>query len=266
MRLLNWTKCWNATAAGARALQTTMSSRMFLQTALYRNQQTDIDPVQHRRLKRKGGRGGRQSLAQDISVEPTKVVRVCNLPPGTTATDIRHFLGGSQRKEVANTKSLHFEFDFNLRSLRSCRVSFVNANDAADFAMQVNKRMYAGHRIRTEFVQLAAVPNPTQQKYLQRSLGRVVFLYGYPAHVHQHQIRDFYRDYDLVDTKLPGVQPAPQLGEMFLVRKGAFLLHFATEAEARRFVRDVYGTSYVTRGDGEDAPKQEFLLKAILLQ
>ncbi|KAJ1849076.1 hypothetical protein LPJ70_000676 [Coemansia sp. RSA 2708] len=236
-----------------------------LQTTKVRKQPA-VDPVQMRReLKRRDPGRGRQSVAQDISLEPTRVVRISNLPPGTTASDIRHSIG-PHGSDTAKISSLHFEFDYQLRPLRSCRVLFFSQDDAARFALQINRSQFAGYRLRTDFVRRSVVPNPTRDKYVGSSLGRVVFLYGYPQHVHQYQIRDFYREYDIVDTTLPGVQQAPQLGDTFLVRRGAFLLHFTTEAEARRFVRDVYGSVYTSKGENSDEAAQEYTLKAILLQ
>ncbi|KAJ1777394.1 hypothetical protein LPJ77_002796 [Coemansia sp. RSA 2523] len=225
-----------------------------------------IDPVQHRReVRRADPTHSRRSIAQDISTTPTKVVRVSNLPPGTTATDIRHSLGLTDHI-ATEISAVHFEFDFNLRALHSCRVEFFNTTSASEFALHASKKLFAGRKLQAVFVTRKIVPNPTRDKYIGNSLGRVVFLYGYPQHVHKHQVWDYYRSYDLVDTTLPGVQQAPQIGETFLVRRGAFLLHFATEAEARRFVRDVYGSTYISKTEDSGQPKQEYTLKARILQ
>ncbi|KAJ2351843.1 hypothetical protein GGF43_003918, partial [Coemansia sp. RSA 2618] len=169
-------------------------------------------------------------------------------------------------KSAVDVSAVRFEFDFNLRSLHSCRVEFFSKDSAAAFALQTNKKLFAGHRLRADFVTRSSVPNATRDQYIGNSLGRLVFLYGYPQHVHQHQIRDYYREYDIVDTTLPGVQPAPQLGQTFLARRGAFIIHFGTQAEARRFVRDVYGTVYTSKAEDSDTPAEDYTLKALVLQ
>ncbi|KAJ2694460.1 hypothetical protein H4R19_005914 [Coemansia spiralis] len=207
------------------------------------------DPAQRRRdMKQTSNTRDRRSVASDSSPVPTCVVRVSNLPPSTTAADISCALA-PQRPRALRIKSLRFECDFNLRPLRSARAVFFSKRDAADFAAAANSSLFAGSRVSAEFVTRDVVPNPTRDKYLGGAQDTVVFLYGYPPHVHQHQIRDYYRAYDIVDTTLPGVQPAPQLGHTFLARRGAFLVQLATPAEARRFIRDVYGAEYVARSD-----------------
>ncbi|KAJ2580820.1 hypothetical protein GGH95_002389 [Coemansia sp. RSA 1836] len=128
--------------------------------------------------------------------------------------------------------------------------------------------VFAGSTIRADFVVRETVPNPVTEAYLGGMLGRLVFLYGYPPHVNPLQVREYYRDYDIVDTTIPGVQRAPQQGETFLVRRRAFIVQFSTPSEAQRFVRDVYGTKYVQRdigADGDKAAGIEHTIKAILL-
>ncbi|KAJ2764327.1 hypothetical protein IWQ56_004530 [Coemansia nantahalensis] len=240
------------------------------------------DPAQRRRdMKQRSNTRDRRSVASDASPVPTCVVRVSNLPPSTTAADISCALAPG-RARTPRIKSLRFECDFNLRPLRSARAVFFSERDAADFAAAANDCIFAGSRIGAGFVTRGVVPNPTRDKYLGSAQDTVVFLYGYPPHVHQHQIRDYYRTYDIVDTTLPGVQPAPQSGHTFLSRRGAFLVQLATPAEARRFIRDVYGTEYAARGDegaGDAAdarapegsrdgapPERRYTLKAVLLR
>ncbi|PIA14718.1 hypothetical protein COEREDRAFT_82595 [Coemansia reversa NRRL 1564] len=205
--------------------------------------------MQRRDMKRNTNTTDRRSIASDISARPTDVVRVSNLPPDVTAADISHLV--VPEKQCPKIKSLSFEFDFNLRPLRSARVVFFSESDAAEFVVNANNSIFVGYKVRADFVSLKVVPNPTRAKYLGNSQGSVVFLYGYPPYVHEYQIRDYYRMYDIVDTTLPGVQPAPQIGHTFLVRRGAFLLQFSTPTEARRFVRDVYGTMYYSKHDEE---------------
>ncbi|KAJ2638730.1 hypothetical protein GGF44_002763 [Coemansia sp. RSA 1694] len=222
--------------------------------------------VHRRDMRRPRQAGDQRSAAMDKSPTPTLVVRLSHLAPGTTTTDIRHVVAGdAYAKKI---KSLSFEYDSSLRPLQSCRVVFFNQEDAADFAMRSNKMVFAGSTIRADFVVRETVPNPVTEAYLGGMLGRLVFLYGYPPHVNPLQVREYYRDYDIVDTTIPGVQRAPQQGETFLVRRRAFIVQFSTPSEAQRFVRDVYGTKYVQRdigADGDKAAGIEHTIKAILL-
>ncbi|KAJ2807028.1 hypothetical protein H4R20_001449 [Coemansia guatemalensis] len=237
-------------SAFAPTLDTVLANKRALTQNAAQAQTTVVDPsAQRRDMKRRSNRRDRRSIASDISATPTDVVRVSNLPPDVTAADISHLV--VSEKQCPKIKSLSFEFDFNLRPLRSARVVFFNESDAAEFVVNSNNSMFVGYKVRADFVSLKVVPNPTRAKYLGNSQGSVVFLYGYPPYVHEYQIRDYYRMYDIVDTTLPGVQPAPQVGHTFLVRRGAFLLQLSTPSEARRFVRDVYGTMYYSRHDEE---------------
>ncbi|KAJ1964179.1 hypothetical protein GGI12_001583 [Dipsacomyces acuminosporus] len=187
------------------------------------------------------------------------------------------------RNYMAKTNSLQFEYDLHLRPLNSCRAKFFKVSDAQAFATSTNNVPFAGSTLRADFVTRESVPNPTVEKYIGHALGRLVYLYGYPPYVNQHQIRDFYKDYEIVDTVIPGVQPAPQQGVTFLSRRGAFILQFATPSEARRFVRDVYMTEYnppASQDLSDDIPPptpastkktastgaQKHYLKAILLK
>ncbi|KAI8322024.1 hypothetical protein GQ54DRAFT_246889, partial [Martensiomyces pterosporus] len=185
----------------------------------------------------------RGSTASDISPTPTDIVRLSDLPPGTTADDVyRMVIPG--RNYMPRINSLQFEHDLHLRPLNSCRIKFFKAGFAQDYVTRANNMPFAGSTVRADFVTREAAPNPTVQKYIGHALGRLVYLYGYPAYVNQHQVRDFYRDYEIVDTVIPGIQPAPASGATFLSRRGAFILQFSTPSEARRFVRDVYMTEY----------------------
>ncbi|KAJ2816896.1 hypothetical protein FBU31_006414 [Coemansia sp. 'formosensis'] len=216
--------------------------------------------------------GGRRSVATDISPTPTKVVRLSHLAPGTTSTDIRSIVAGDAHAK--KIKALSFEYGSSLQPLQSCRVVFFNQEDATEFAMRSNRTVFSGSAIRADYVIREAAPNPTTEAYLGGMLGRLVFLYGYPPHVSPLQVREYYRDYDIVDTTLPGIQRAPLQGETFLVRRRAFVVQFSTPSEAQRFVRDVYNTKYIQRGSSADdsqAPStaishRQYLIKAILLQ
>ncbi|KAJ2856935.1 hypothetical protein J3B02_001320 [Coemansia erecta] len=217
-------------------------------------------------------------VAQDRSSEPTVTVRLSNLPPGTTHTDVIYAI--ATKRFAASIKLVFFEYDFNLRPMRSCRATFYKVEEAAEFLVHANKSIYVGHTIRAEFVEKTRVPNHTRDKYLGNALGRLVLLYGYPQRMHQHQIRDYFKGYLLVDTNIPAVQPAPQLGHTFLSRRGAFILQFISLSEARRFVRDVHMTWYTSGQESNNnnnnnkrqqiqqgaAPKNsEFCIKALLL-
>ncbi|KAJ2875712.1 hypothetical protein GGH93_001382 [Coemansia aciculifera] len=233
----------------------------------------DVDVAPQRHDQRRAQQAGYQlSVATDLSPTPTKVVRLSRLAPGTTPTDIRSIVAGDAFAK--RIKSLSFEYDSSLRPLQSCRVTFFNQEDAAEFAMRSKRTVFAGSVIRVDYVTRETVPNPTTEAYLGSMLGRLVFLYGYPPHVNPHQVREYYRDYDIVDTTLPGIQRAPQHGETFLVRRRAFVVQFSTPSEAQRFVRNVYGTEYTQRDtsayDSREASpttsRQQYLIKAILLQ
>ncbi|KAJ1724673.1 hypothetical protein LPJ53_001101 [Coemansia erecta] len=187
--------------------------------------------------------GSARSPASDISPTPTVNVRLSNLPPGTALSDIRHAIATTVFQP--RIKSIHFEYDQNLRPLRSCRVVLYNVADATEFLVHANKKVYASYAIKADFVIRSFVPNATRDSYLGNAVGRLVLLYGYPRHMHEHQIRSYYRDYDLVDATIPAVQPAPQTSHTFLTRRGAFILHFATPSEAQRFVRDIHMTEYI---------------------
>ncbi|KAJ2737235.1 hypothetical protein IW152_000256 [Coemansia sp. BCRC 34962] len=199
-----------------------------------------------------------------------KVVRLSRLAPGTTTTDVRNIVAGdTYAKKI---KSLSFEYDSGLQPLQSCRVVFFNQEDATEFVMRFNKAVFSGNTIRANYVVREAVPNKTTEAYLGGMLGRLVFLYGYPPHVSPLQIRDYYRDYDIVDTTLPGIQRAPQQGETFLVRRRAFVVQFSTPSEAQRFVRNVYHTKFIQRDNSADDSQasatnshHEYVIKAILL-
>ncbi|KAJ2780899.1 hypothetical protein H4R18_003194 [Coemansia javaensis] len=235
------------------------------------------DPAQKRRdMRRKATTRDRRPAASDISTAPTCVARISNLPPGTSAADIGG-LAAAPGGARAKIKALRFEFDHSLRPLRSARAVFFSDREAADFVAATNGTLFAGSRLRTDFVVNEVVPNPARDQYLGSAQGTVVFLYGYPQYMHQHQIRDYYRAYDIVDTMLPGVQPAPLDGATFLVRRGAFLVQLSTPAEARRFIRDVYGSTYTAKpedwaGAGPDTPLpsaveatgRQYVIKAIL--
>ncbi|KAJ1666964.1 hypothetical protein EV178_001878 [Coemansia sp. RSA 1646] len=240
-----------------------------------------VDPVEHRRsIRQEHGTNARKSVASDISPTPTLVVRLSNLPNNTTPEDVRYSI--SSKALASKINFLKFEYDYNLRPLNSCRVTFFNAQDAYSFLTHTQKIQFAGHTIRSDFVLKSIVPNKTRDKYVGNALGRLVFLYGYPPYVNQHQVRDYYRQYDIVDTTIPGVQPAPLMGQTFLSRRGAFIVQFSTSSEAHRFIRDVYNTEYVRKGGEEwqsvtdsnsstDSPvdsKQQhrYFIKAILLQ
>ncbi|KAJ1849267.1 hypothetical protein LPJ57_008389, partial [Coemansia sp. RSA 486] len=204
--------------------------------------------------------------ALDISTEPTHTVRLSSLPPGTTPADVRYAI--ATQKFLAKIKALYFEYTSGLRPLRLCRVTFYNVKDAAEFLIHANKMSYAGSVIGASFVKRPFIPNPAKDKYLGHALGRLVLLYGYPQYIHEYQIRDYYSDYLLVDTNIPAVQPAPQVGQTFLSRRGAFILQFTTPSEARRFVRDVHMTSYSRDRDssGQDTDHaNEYCIRALLL-
>ncbi|KAJ1893550.1 hypothetical protein LPJ66_005684 [Kickxella alabastrina] len=216
---------------------------------------TNTDPVEIRRTQMQQPKhqmpstskdsNYRLSVASDISPTPTCIVRLSNLPPGTTPADIHCTI--ATRLYSAKIKAIYFEYDFNLRPLRSCRITFFSESDAAEFVLRANKMVYSAHTIHASFVIRRYVPNATRDKYLGSALGRLVLLYGYPPHMHHHQIRDYFSDYDLVETNIPAVQSAPQIGQTFLSRRGAFILQFATPSEARRFIRDVHLTEYSSR-------------------
>ncbi|KAJ1900435.1 hypothetical protein LPJ81_003943 [Coemansia sp. IMI 209127] len=241
------------------------------------------DPVEHRRIIRKEhGANMRNPIAGDISPMPTLTVRLSNLPINTTPEDVRFSI--STKWLAFKINFLKFEYDYNLRPLNSCRVTFFNTQDAYKFLTHTHDMQFVGHTIRSDFVLTSVVPNESLDKYVGNALGRLVFLYGYPPHVNQHQIRDYYRQYDIVDTTIPGVQPAPLMGQTFLSRRGAFIVQFSTSSEAHRFIRDVYNTEYTRKGgeewqnatdtnstSGDDSPKEvvkqhRHLIKAILLQ
>ncbi|KAJ2482853.1 hypothetical protein EV174_003105 [Coemansia sp. RSA 2320] len=240
-----------------------------------------VDPVENRRRIRRATQSSERplALATDISPTPTKVVRLSCLPPGTTAVDIRCVI--ATQALAKRIKSLTFEYDFNLRPLQSCRVVFFSQEDSAAFAVRSNKMAFAGNTIRADFVIKEVVPNATTEAYLGNALGRLVFLYGYPPHMNEYQIRDYYREYDIVDTTLPGVQRAPQMGNNFLVRRGAFIVQLSTPSEAQRFVRDVYNSEYLYRDNPDNEqpadrdvpltaekspPRRKHTIKAIILQ
>ncbi|KAJ2493894.1 hypothetical protein IWW37_000280 [Coemansia sp. RSA 2050] len=214
--------------------------------------------------------GYQRSVSADVSPVPTRVVRLSRLAPGTTTTDVRNIVAGdTYAKKI---KSLSFEYDSGLQPLQSCRVVFFNQEDATEFVMRFNKAVFSGNTIRANYVVREAVPNKTTEAYLGGMLGRLVFLYGYPPHVSPLQIRDYYRDYDIVDTTLPGIQRAPQQGETFLVRRRAFVVQFSTPSEAQRFVRNVYHTKFIQRDNSADDSQasatnshHEYVIKAILL-
>ncbi|KAI9502869.1 hypothetical protein GGI26_004851 [Coemansia sp. RSA 1358] len=215
-----------------------------------------IDPVEHRRnIRQTLGSRQRRSVASDISTAPTNIVRLSNLPLHTTPADIRYAL--ASKSFASRINFLMFEYDYNLRPLNSCRVTLFNTQDASDFLIRTNRIIFAGNRVRADFVNKSTIPNKTRDKYVGNALGRLVFLYGYPPHMNQHQIRDYYRQYDLVDTTLPGVQPAPQQGQTFLCRRGAFILQFSTTLEAHRFVRDVQNSEYVYKDVGNKNDRVE---------
>ncbi|KAJ2394604.1 hypothetical protein GGI05_001965 [Coemansia sp. RSA 2603] len=213
-----------------------------------------------------------RSAASDISPTPTLNVRLSNLPPGTALSDVRYAI--ATNAFLPRIKSIHFEHDQNLRPLHSCRVVLYTIADAAEFRVHTNKMVYADHTIRADFVIRSFVPNATRDKHLGNAVGRLVLLYGYPRHMHEHQVRGYYRDYDLVDATIPAVQPAPQTSHTFLTRRGAFILHFATPSEAQRFVRDIHLTEYTPwstdsskrqDSDGASPSQEKITLKAVLI-
>ncbi|KAJ2039135.1 hypothetical protein H4S03_001894 [Coemansia sp. S3946] len=264
---------WRTHHRHITALHSLAPSRSLMDVASTRGPLADVDAAPQRRdQKRARQTGDRRSVATDISPTPTKIVRLSHLAPGTTPTDIRSIVAGDEFAK--RIKSLSFEYDSSLRPLQSCRVVFFNQEDAAEFAMRFKRTVFSGSVIRVDYVFRETVPNPTTEAYLGSMLGRLVFLYGYPPHVSPHQVREYYRDYDIVDTTLPGIQRAPQLGEAFLVRRRAFVVQFSTPSEAQRFVRDVYDTEYTHRDSRPDdnrdsttaATRQQYLIKAILLQ
>ncbi|KAJ2159510.1 hypothetical protein GGF46_002966 [Coemansia sp. RSA 552] len=210
---------------------------------------------------------GLAGKTRDISPVPTPFVRVTNLPGGTTASDIRKMLGpATADTETRWMKSLNFEHGQSLGPLRSCRIEFYNKGDAADFKVATNNAVFSGHSVKTSFVRHKISRNEIRDQYLGTAPDRAVFLYGYPRHVHQHQIRDYYREYEISDTFLPGVQAAPGTGVTFLSRRGAFIILFSTPAEARRFVRDVYGTTYMPKPTDADSSPIPHTIRAILMQ
>ncbi|KAJ1827936.1 hypothetical protein LPJ56_001385 [Coemansia sp. RSA 2599] len=195
----------------------------------------------------------------DASSAPTRTVRLYNLPPGTTQVDIQYAI--ATKKFAASIKSIAFEYDSNLRPIRSCRATFYKKEDAVEFLVHANNSVYVGYTIGAEFVHREIILNAARRQYLGSASGRLVLLYGYPMYVHQHRIRDRYRDYLLVDTNIPAVQPAPQGGQTFLSRRGAFILQFITPSEARRFVRDVHMSTFnpakgQKSADGDQAEAQ----------
>ncbi|KAJ1953831.1 hypothetical protein EC988_002767 [Linderina pennispora] len=212
------------------------------------------------------------SVASDISSEPKLTVRVSNLPPTATAADVRSRL--TSINFASKIRWVRFEYDYTLRALNSCRVKFYELDDAASFLTHANKTQFAGSTVRADFVALDSVPNPTVSQYLGGAQGRLVFLSGLPQYSNVHSVRDVFKEYDLVDTSLPAVQQAPQMGKTFLTRKGAFIMQFATPAEARRFVRDVHLTEFRTKSDesetdaADDSKVQpaQYLMKALLIQ
>ncbi|KAJ2745968.1 hypothetical protein GGI20_001732 [Coemansia sp. BCRC 34301] len=241
----NWHVCHRAVEI---ARSSPVSFRSLMDAASTRQPPAGHDPGVHRR-------GMRQARQVDRSPTPTTVVRLSRLAPGTTATDIRCVVAGdAYAKKI---KSLSFEYDASLRPLQSCRVVFFHEEDAANFATRSNRMVFAGSAIRADFVVQETVSNPTTEAYLGGMLGRLVFLYGYPPHVSPHQVRDYYRDYEIVDATLPGIQRAPQQGETFLVRRKAFIVQFSTPSEAQRFVRDVCNTKYLQ--------SSECTIKAVLM-
>ncbi|KAJ2375017.1 hypothetical protein H4S02_008360 [Coemansia sp. RSA 2611] len=254
-------------------ISATGHSRSLAGTAPTRNPLADDTdaPTQRHDKGRARLEGHRRPVPTDVSPEPTKVVRLSCLAPGTTATDIRSIVAGdTYAKKI---KSLSFEYDSSLQPLQSCRVVFFSQEDAAEFVMRFNKAVFSGNTIRANYVFREAVPNKATEAYLGGMLGRLAFLYGYPPHVSPLQIRDFYRDYDIVDTTLPGIQRAPQQGETFLVRRRAFVVQFATPSEAQRFVRNVCNTKYIIQRDNNaddgqasaTSSRHEYTIKAILL-
>ncbi|KAJ2557871.1 hypothetical protein EV175_001080 [Coemansia sp. RSA 1933] len=207
------------------------------------------DPVEHRRsIRQKLNSKERSSVASDISPTPTPIVRLSNLPINTTSEDVRYAI--SSKALASKINFLRFEYDYSLRPLNSCRVTFYNAQDAYSFLIHTRQMKFAGSTIRSEFVLRSSVPNKTRDQYIGNSLGRLVFLYGYPPHVNQSLIREYYSAYDIVDTTIPGVQPAPLMGQTFISRKGAFIVQLSNASEAHRFIRDVYNTKYVVRKAG----------------
>lgn len=202
----------------------------------------------------------------DISSEPTNIVKVSRLPPTATPGDIRCIIATSALSK--KMKALNFEYDRNLRPLHSCRAVFYEVPDAIEFSMRANSMKYSESVLRADFVQKPFLANPMVKKYLSGGFGRLVYLYGYPPYVNEHQIRDYYKEYDIVDTTIPGVQRAPQEGVSFLARRGAFFAHFATPSEARRFARDVYNTEYASRLLADETSNEEqhrYILKTILI-
>ncbi|ORX73802.1 hypothetical protein DL89DRAFT_289508 [Linderina pennispora] len=181
-------------------------------------------------------------------------VRVSNLPPTATAADVRSRL--TSINFASKIRWVRFEYDYTLRALNSCRTQF------------------AGSTVRADFVALDSVPNPTVSQYLGGAQGRLVFLSGLPQYSNVHSVRDVFKEYDLVDTSLPAVQQAPQMGKTFLTRKGAFIMQFATPAEARRFVRDVHLTEFRAKSDESETDATDdskvqpakYLMKALLIQ
>ncbi|KAJ2722569.1 hypothetical protein GGI07_003212 [Coemansia sp. Benny D115] len=183
----------------------------------------------------------------DFSNKATPTVRVSNLPPGLSPTDIRHTIIGDT--DLVETKSLHFEYDQHLSPLNSVRITFFSVKDAASFHAKARRMKLYDNNLKAEYVTEMKIKNPNVTKYLGSASmdGRIVLISGYPPYMNEHQLRDYFDEYEIVDSSIPAIQRAPVEGGGFLVRRGAFIVQFLTASEASRFVRDTNMTEFVDR-------------------